>query len=104
MVAAALFYSLLRALQLSVKCRPSERRVSAGHAPDLKMPQRPDQLGGGVQPGGADQLDQNTIELAAGQASKMAVPAADAEAANGQPTMTSETLQAAAGPPAAAAA
>ena len=27
------------------------------------MPQRPDQLGGGVQPGGADQLDQNTIEL-----------------------------------------
>ena len=58
------------------------------------MPQRPDQLGGGVQPGGADQLDQNTIELAAGQASEMAAPAAEAEAANGQPTMTFGTLHA----------
>ena len=69
------------------------------------MPRQPDQLGGEVQPGGADQLAQNTIELASGLASEMAAPAAEAEAANGQPTMTSGTLQAAAGShPAAAAA
>ena len=61
------------------------------------MPRQPDQLGGEVQPGGADQLAPNTIELASGLASEMAAPAANAEAADGQPINTSGTLQAAAG-------
>ena len=54
------------------------------------MPRQPDQLGGEVQPSGADQLAQNTIELASGLASEMAAPAAEAEAANGQPAKDEE--------------
>ena len=45
------------------------------------MATAPDQLVAPVQPDGADKLDSDTEELADGLASKMAAPAANAEAA-----------------------
>ena len=50
-----------------------------------KMSTTPDQLVVPVQPDGADKLDSDTEELADGLASKMAAPAANAEAADGLP-------------------
>ena len=49
------------------------------------MATAPDQLVAPVQPDGADKLDSDTEELADGLASKMAAPAANAEAADGLP-------------------
>ena len=67
------------------------------------MPRQPDQLGGEVLPDGADQLEREAPELAAGQASKMTAPAANAEADYGQSQNTPRTtLTAADSHPAAA--
>ena len=67
------------------------------------MPRQPDQLGGEVLPDGADQLEREAPELAAGQASKMTAPAANAEADYGQSQNTpGTTLTAADSHPAAA--
>ena len=63
-----------------------------------KMATAPDQLVAPVQPDGADKLDSDTEELADGLASKMAAPAANAEAADGLPEQQQEE-----GEPAAAA-
>ena len=63
-----------------------------------KMSTTPDQLVVPVQPDGADKLDSDTEELADGLASKMAAPAANAEAADGLPEQQQEE-----GEPAAAA-
>ena len=63
-----------------------------------KMSTTPDQPVVPVQPDGADKLDSDTEELADGLASKMAAPAANAEAADGLPEQQQEE-----GEPAAAA-